>query len=173
MSEHHAGHHHAPAAAGGILCGTKTVAPGNARTMATDPVRGMKVDPETSKHRFDHAGTTHHFCSAGCRTKFAAGPAAYLEPKAPPTAHSDAIYTCPMHPQIRQVGPGSCPICGMALEPLEVSAAAVPNHELADMARRFWVGLGLTLPVFVLEMGGHIPGLGLHEIVPPQLSIWI
>jgi Cu+-exporting ATPase len=173
MSEHHAGHHHAPAAAGGIRCGTKTVAPGNARMIATDPVCGMKVDPETSQHRFNHAGTTYHFCSAGCRTKFAAGPAAYLEPKAPPTAHADAIYTCPMHPQIRQVGPGSCPICGMALEPLEVSAAAVPNHELADMARRFWVGLGLTLPVFVLEMGGHIPGLGLNNFVPPRFSIWI
>ena len=74
-----------------------------------------------------------------------------------------AIYTCPMHPEIRQVGPGSCPICGMALEPVEVTAEAAPNPELIDMTRRFWIGLVLAIPVFVLEMGGHIPGLGLHH----------
>jgi len=78
-----------------------------------------------------------------------------------------------MHPQIRQEGPGNCPICGMALEPLEVSAEVVPNHELADMSRRFWIGLVLTLPVVILEMGSHIPGLGLHELVPPATSTWI
>jgi Cu+-exporting ATPase len=172
MGELHIGHHHAPAATGGGG-GTKTVTPAVARTMAMDPVCGMKVDPETSKHRFDHGGATYHFCSAGCRTKFAADPAAYSKPKAPQPAKAGVIYTCPMHPQIRQAGPSSCPICGMALEPLEVTAEAVPNHELADMSRRFWVGLVLTLPVFVLEMGGHIPGLDLRDVVPPQLSIWI
>jgi len=78
-----------------------------------------------------------------------------------------------MHPEIRQQGPGSCPICGMALEPLEMTAEAVPNHELIDMTRRFWIGLVLALPVFVLEMGGHIPALGLHDLVPPRISIWI
>ncbi len=78
-----------------------------------------------------------------------------------------------MHPQIRQEGPGNCPICGMALEPLVVTAEATPNHELADMTRRFWIGLVLTLPVFVLEMASHIPGLHVSEFVPPQISTWI
>jgi Cu+-exporting ATPase len=78
-----------------------------------------------------------------------------------------------MHPEIRQQGPGNCPICGMALEPIEVTAEAAPNHELMDMTRRFWVGLVLTLPVVVLEMGGHIPGLGLHHLVSPAASTWI
>jgi Cu+-exporting ATPase len=135
----------------------------------------MKVNAETSKHRFERGGTTFHFCSAGCRAKFMAAPKAYLGSKAPAPerAKAGATYTCPMHPEIRHEGPGVCPICGMALEPLEVSAEAVPNHELADMTRRFWIGLVLTLPVFVLEMGSHIPGLGLHDIVPPVLSTWI
>ncbi|MEP6838748.1 MAG: copper-translocating P-type ATPase [Bradyrhizobium sp.] len=83
------------------------------------------------------------------------------------------IYTCPMHPQIRQVGPGNCPICGMTLEPVKATAEVSENRELTDMSRRFWVGLVLTLPVFVLEMGGHIPALGLHDFVPPHISIWI
>lgn len=88
-------------------------------------------------------------------------------------AKPGALYTCAMHPEIRQVGPGSCPICGMALESVEVGAEAVPNHELADMSRRFWIGLTLALPVFILEMGGHIPWLGLSKFVPEQWSIWI
>jgi Cu+-exporting ATPase len=134
----------------------------------------MQVDPATSRHRFEHSGETYHFCSAGCRTKFAAAPANYLTPQSSTaTTKVDAIYTCPMHPQVRQQGPGSCPICGMALEPLEVTADAAPNHELADMTRRFWVGLVLTLPVLILAMGGHIPALGLHDLVPMQASIWI
>jgi Cu+-exporting ATPase len=83
------------------------------------------------------------------------------------------IYTCPMHPQIRQVGPGNCPICGMTLEPVRATADLGQNRELVDMTRRFWVGLVLTLPVFVLEMSGHIPGLRLHDLVPPRISTWI
>ncbi|MEA2791098.1 MAG: P-type Cu+ transporter [Acetobacteraceae bacterium] len=141
----------------------------------TDPVCGMPVAVETSRHRHDHNGATFHFCSAGCRTKFAGAPERYLKPAgaAPKPVKAGAIYTCPMHPQIRQIGPGSCPICGMALEPVEVTAEAVPNHELADMSQRFWIGLVLTLPVFILEMGGHIPALGLPDLVPPRISIWI
>jgi Cu+-exporting ATPase len=124
----------------------------------------MKVDPAASKHRFDH----------GSRPKFVADPETDLKPKAttPESTKPEAIYTCPMHPQIRQVVPGSCPICGMTLEPVEVTAEARSNRELADMTRRFWMGLVLTLPVFILEMGSHIPGLGLGDFVIPQISIW-
>src|SRR5215510_9730896 len=138
-----------------------------------DPVCGMTVDPTTSKHRFEHNGTTYHFCSAGCRTKFAADPAKYLEKNSQPPADvpEGKIYTCPMHPQIRQVGPGSCPICGMALEPEVASLDAGPNPELADMTRRFWVGAVLSVPPVVLEMGGHFAGG--HGWVDPTLSNWI
>jgi len=132
----------------------------------------MSVDPTTSKHRFDVRGQTFHFCSAGCRAKFAADPAKYLDNKEPPPElPAGTIYTCPMHPQIRQVGPGSCPICGMALEPEVASLDAPPNPELADMTRRFWIGLVLALPPVVLEMGGHL--VGGHGWVDQTLSNWI
>lgn len=140
-----------------------------------DPVCGMAVDPETSKHRFDHHGHTYHFCSAGCRTKFAAAPQEYLEKANAKPQHAQVpegtIYTCPMHPQIRQIGPGSCPICGMALEPELVSLDDQPNPELADMTLRFWVGLGLALPAIVLEMGGHL--VGSHRWIDETMSNWI
>ena len=137
-----------------------------------DPVCGMSVDPATSKHRFDARGETFHFCSAGCRTKFAADPGRYLDKTRPQeTVPEGAIYTCPMHPQIRQVGPGSCPICGMALEPEVASLDTAPNPELADMTRRFWIGLVLALPPFVLEMGGHL--VGGHGLIDQTLSNWI
>src|SRR3982074_857822 len=126
-------------------------------TTVRDPVCGMTVDPATSPHRFDHRGETYHFCSAGCRTKVAAARQPYLDNPTPKAAVPEGtIYTCPMHPQIRQVGPGSCPICGMALEPEGASLDAPPNPELADMTRRFRVGLVLALPAVVLEMGGHL-----------------
>jgi P-type Cu+ transporter len=91
----------------------------------------------------------------------------------PAPINAGIIYTCPMHPQIRQVGPGNCPICGMTLVPLIPKADVGENRELADMSRRFWIGLVLTLPVFVLEMGGHIPALGLDNFVPPRISNWV
>ena len=92
-------------------------------------------------------------------------------PTLPPKADSTGIeYTCPMHPQIRQEGPGACPICGMALEPETITADSGPNPELADMSRRFWIGLVLAAPVFVLEMGGHV---GLGMMVPMGTSNWI
>jgi Cu+-exporting ATPase len=139
-----------------------------------DPVCGMTVDPATSKHRFDYRGETYHFCSAGCRTKFAADPGKYLDKSrdpAPADVPAGTIYTCPMHPEIRQVGPGSCPICGMALEPDVVSLDAAPNPELADMTRRLWIGGLLALPAVVLEMGGHLAGP--HNWIDPTLSNWI
>ncbi len=125
-----------------------------------DPVCGMQVDPHTAKHRAEHAGRSYYFCSAGCREKFIADPQRYLGDAAPAApVPAGAIYTCPMHPQIRQVGPGACPICGMALEPLIVTAEAGPNPELLDMRRRFWIGLALALPVLLFEMGGHLTGI--------------
>ncbi|MPY73997.1 MAG: heavy metal translocating P-type ATPase [Alphaproteobacteria bacterium] len=140
--------------------------------MAKDPVCGMTVDPHTAKHRADHRGHPYYFCSAGCRAKFAAEPDRYLAPgkaNAEP-APEGAIYTCPMHPEIRQAGPGSCPICGMALEPVLATADAGPSHELIDMTRRFWIGLALALPVFVMEMGGHL--FGLTHAIGQQASNW-
>ena len=137
-----------------------------------DPVCGMTVDPATSKHRYDHEGTTYHFCAANCRTKFIADPPRNLAPAAaPPTAVTGTIYTCPMHPEIRQEGPGSCPICGMALEPEMVTADAGPNHELIDMTRRLWIGAALAAPVVILEMGGHLTGLTM--LLGQQTSNWI
>jgi P-type Cu+ transporter len=140
---------------------------------ARDPVCGMMVDPATSKHRLAHHGETFHFCSAGCRTKFEADPAKYLAKETAPEPEMPAgtIYTCPMHPEIRQVGPGSCPICGMALEPEVASLDTGPNPELADMTRRFWIGGVLALPAVVLEMGGHLAGP--HAWIDQTLSNWI
>ncbi len=123
---------------------------------ATDPVCGMKVVRETSKHTVEHDGTMFYFCCAGCRTKFIADPDKYLRPPEPPSAPPGGVYTCPMHPEIRQEGPGSCPICGMALDPVTVSAEVPANHELVDMRRRFWIAAALTVPVFILEMGSHL-----------------
>jgi len=154
----HAGHDHAPH---------------QHDSQARDPVCGMTVDPQTTPHHHTHRGTAYHFCSAGCRTKFAANPAKYLEPSADTDAvpvPEGTIYTCPMHPEIRQPGPGSCPICGMALEPEMPTTGNGPNPELLDMTRRFWIGLALTVPVVVLEMGGHL--FGLH-LLNPTPSNWV
>ncbi|BCJ91975.1 copper-translocating P-type ATPase [Terrihabitans soli] len=132
-----------------------------------DPVCGMDVDPHTARHRTEHHGRPYYFCSAGCKAKFESDPEKYLSPREAEPVRPGAIYTCPMHPEIRHEGPGSCPICGMALEPLEITADAEPNHELIDFTRRFWTGLVLTLPVFVLEMGSHLFGL---RLLDPQTS---
>lgn len=141
--------------------------------MAKDPVCGMDVDPHTAQHRAEHGGRTYYFCCAGCRTKFVADPEKYLGERAPAAPVPEGTeYTCPMHPEVRQIGPGSCPICGMALEPVLVSLDDGPNHELVDMTRRLWIGLALAVPVVLLEMGGHfLPAV--HHFVPPQLSNWI
>ncbi|MDP1630223.1 MAG: heavy metal translocating P-type ATPase [Caulobacter sp.] len=165
MSDHQHGDHHA-----GHGCCAAGAKPAGS---VIDPVCGMTVDPKTTTHHASHAGANYHFCSAGCRTKFQADPDRYLsKDRAPePAAPAGTIYTCPMHPEIRQVGPGSCPICGMALEPETVTADSGPNPELADMTRRFWIAVALSLPVFVLEMGGHL--FDLHRLIPGQLSNWI
>lgn len=138
-----------------------------------DPVCGMTVDPASAKHRFAYKGQDYFFCSAGCRTKFEGDPEKYLAPKSSQPEEKmpeGTIYTCPMHPEVRQVGPGSCPICGMALEPETVSLDDKPDPELIDMTRRFWIGLALALPVFVIDMAAHLGGIHLLET---QTSNWL
>ena len=127
--------------------------------IAIDPVCGMRVKVATARHTVEHAGHTHYFCNPKCLARFTAEPARYLKPAEAvnrPDAAPGTVFTCPMHPEIRQVGPGSCPICGMALEPAEVSLEDGPNEELAEMTRRLWIGGALTLPLVALDMGGHI-----------------
>ncbi|HEU0071593.1 MAG TPA: heavy metal translocating P-type ATPase [Alphaproteobacteria bacterium] len=167
MADHPHHHDHS-------CCAAKPAAP-PVQTKALDPVCGMTVDPATTPHHSTHQGAEFHFCSAGCRTKFMADPQKYLAPKPvalPSPAAAGAIYTCPMHPEVRQQGPGACPICGMALEPAMPSAEDGPNPELADMSRRFWIGLILALPVFALEMGSHL--FDLHHLIglDPRTSAW-
>ena len=139
---------------------------------ALDPVCGMTVNPATTAHHADHAGAAYHFCSAGCRTKFIADPAKYLAdaPAPPPEAPPGAIWTCPMHPNIRQPGPGTCPICGMALEPEAPSLDDGPNPELVDFTRRFWVSAGLSLPLLALSMGSDVFG---WQLVSAAASPWV
>jgi cation transport ATPase len=131
--------------------------------LVRDPVCGMSVDPASAKHWADHAGARYFFCSARCREKFEATPARYLkasEPEPAPAGAKDAIYTCPMHPEVRQKGPGSCPICGMALEPEMVTRDEGPSEEYLDIRRRFIVGAVLSIPVVIIAMGRHlVPGL--------------
>ncbi|MBI3701974.1 MAG: heavy metal translocating P-type ATPase [Afipia sp.] len=152
-----------------------------ADVLATDPVCGMKVDPRTSKRRFSYKNTDYFFCSDRCKARFETEPEKFLTPKCDHAhaghthAHENhvpegTIYTCPMHPEVRQVGPGSCPICGMALEPETISLDDKPDPELIDMTRRFWMSLALTLPIFVLEMGAHV--FGWHPVAP-QAANWI
>ena len=165
MSESHQHHDHQRHA--------DAVAPADDGRVA-DPVCGMKVDPRTTPHHAEWEGRSFFFCSGGCKTRFEADPDHYLaspgEPPAP-AAPEGAVYTCPMHPQIRQLGPGFCPICGMALEPATVTAHEGPSPELKDMTLRFWVGLALAVPVFALEMGGHMAGPTM--MLSRQTSNWV
>jgi Cu+-exporting ATPase len=140
--------------------------------LAKDPVCGMTVDPTTSAHHAEHAGIAYHFCSAGCRTKFIADPVSYLgaQPRAKIEVAPGAIWTCPMHPQIRQVGPGTCPICGMALEPEEPSLDDAPNPELVDFTRRLWIATVLTIPLLAVSMFAE---LFRYQLVRPAESPWV
>ncbi len=137
-----------------------------------DPVCGMTVDPEKTAHHAAHKGNDYHFCSVECRTKFVADPGSYLTktPRAAPEAAPGAMWTCPMHPQIRQPGPGNCPICGMALEPEAPSLEDAPNPELVDFTRRWWVSAVLSVPLLVLTMGADLFGL---RLVSPAISPWL
>jgi P-type Cu+ transporter len=137
-----------------------------------DPVCGMTVDPAKSVHHADHARETVHFCSAKCKEKFVADPKHYLKdtPRPAVVAAEGAMWTCPMHPQIRQAGPGSCPICGMALEPEAPTLNDAPNPELVDFTRRLWVGGVLSIPLLLLSMGADMSGL---HLVSMSASPWI
>ena len=145
----HHGHAHAHGSHGAPAAGPTV----------TDPVCGMQVDPAKTTHHAMHGGQAFHFCSGRCRERFVANPAQYLQPPpatgAAPPAPAGTIYTCPMHPQIRQEGPGACPICGMALEPEMPSLEEEENPELRDFSHRFWWTLPLTLVVLSLAMLGH------------------
>jgi Cu+-exporting ATPase len=159
-----------PHAHGGHCCSK----PSAALAAIKDPVCGMTVDPGTTVHHAEHAGVAYHFCSAGCRAKFVAEPDRFTNGEAdassaaPPS--SPSVWTCPMHPEIRRPGPGTCPICGMALEPIEPSAEEGPNQELVDFTRRFWVSAMLAVPLLLISMGAEMAGL---HLVPMRWSPWV
>ena len=141
--------------------------------VSIDPVCGMKVDRAETSHHAESGGTAFHFCSAGCRAKFVADPDRYLNPKVEARgveAAEGAIWTCPMHPEIRRDRPGSCPICGMALEPLEPTLKEGPNLELIDFTRRLWLSAVLAVPLVILAMGTELFG---WELIPMRLSMWV
>jgi len=142
-------------------------------TVVTDPVCGMTVDTRSARFRHRIGDTLYVFCSAGCLEKFRADPDRYLNPSAPAPAEDAApgtVWTCPMHPEIRRSGPGACPICGMALEPLEPSLEEQTNPELADMSRRFWVSTAFTVPLVVLVAASELFGV---ELLPMVQSMWV
>ena len=155
---------------------------GDHGTIVRDPVCGMNVDTRTARFRHEIGETTYYFCSAGCLEKFRADPDRYLNPPgkdpavtdpamgALPQAAEGTIWTCPMHPQIRRNGPGSCPICGMALEPLEPTEEEGPNPELIDMSRRFWVSTAFTVPLVLLVVAIELFGF---EPLPMRTSVWV
>jgi Cu+-exporting ATPase len=158
-------------------------------SVVKDPVCGMDVDRATSKHRSQHDEEKFYFCSGHCKAKFEASPETYLNLVAEGHAHhhdsgagvehdpemalADGAteWTCPMHPEIRRLGPGACPICGMALEPVTITADTGPSPELADMTRRFRVGVALSIPVLVLGMGGDLFPV-IHDLISPKASAW-
>ncbi|MFI5398629.1 MAG: heavy metal translocating P-type ATPase [Candidatus Binatia bacterium] len=150
-----------------------------------DPVCGMTVDPATPKGgSHEYQGRTYYFCNPRCKEKFRAEPARYLAareqrtvptpaPVAQPAAGKSNIHTCPMHPQVRQEGPGSCPECGMALEPETLTAQEEASPELVDMTRRFWASLVLSVPVLFLAMSEMIPGAPVQHRLSASLITWI
>jgi Cu+-exporting ATPase len=144
--------------------------------LVKDPVCGMMIDPATAKGgSTKFKDETFYFCNPKCKTKFEAEPSKYLNPKIEQLQKIDAeaIYTCPMHPEIRQKGPGSCPICGMALEPEEVSLEEVENPELIDFTKRLTVSVPLTIPLLLLAMSDLIPGQPVQHAMPAWLNAGI
>lgn len=152
-------------------CDSKLPTPHN---KSKDLVCGMNVDP-TDSYEFEHHGTSHYFCSEGCRDEFKTKPDAYIHGrvKDDPGADLGATYTCPMHPQIRQIGPGSCPLCGMALEQDVVSLDDGPNPELVDFMRRLRIAASLSVVVFAISMSEMLPGMPLQAAISPKILVWI
>ncbi|HRH44414.1 MAG TPA: YHS domain-containing protein, partial [Pyrinomonadaceae bacterium] len=139
-----------------------------------DPVCKMLVQPQSAAAKFDFQAKTYYFCAIGCQTKFRQNPDFFLNPKTKPVVmaeESKDIYTCPMDPEVEQIGPGICPKCGMALEPKTVSLEEKPDPEFLDMKRRFTISAVLTLPVFALAMAEMLPNF--HELISPKISLWI
>jgi len=142
-------------------------------SIAKDPVCGMQVDPQSAAASHTHDGHTYYFCCAGCANKFRADPAKYLESPAAPVQQATAKqYTCPMHPEIVRDKPGSCPICGMALEPMVASIEEDDNPELRDMQRRFWISLALTIPIFISAMAMSTPGRPFEMALATPVVLW-
>jgi Cu+-exporting ATPase len=148
--------------------GETAVVPGSEHL---DPVCGMTVASETAAGKHEYQGETYHFCSAGCASKFSSNPEKYLNPVEAIDQPLDVEYTCPMDPEIVQTGPGVCPKCGMALEPKEITLDDRPDPEFLDMKRRFAISATLTLPVFMLAMGGMF--MSFHTVISPSRSVWI
>ena len=140
-----------------------------------DPVCGMTVNPAKAAGQHAHAGHTYYFCGKSCLEKFRADPVKYLSKTAAPVvaAPAGSQWTCPMHPEIVRDGPGSCPICGMALEPMTATLDDGPNPELVDMTRRFWISVALSLPLLVIAMSDYIPGRPLDGLLPPRAMGWL
>src|SRR4051794_34800521 len=138
-----------------------------------DPVCGMTVDPATAAATYRYGSRDYYFCCQHCLQKFKADPAAHLggKPRQQPTIVPGVDYTCPMHPEVVQKGPGACPKCGMALEPMQPTAEEAPDPELVDMQRRFWVGAALALPVFLIAMAGLIPATGLAHWLHQHMAL--
>jgi Cu+-exporting ATPase len=142
--------------------------------IATDPVCGMMVDPHAGKPTQQFRGHTYYFCSEGCRIKFAKDPDRYLDSEGEPEPLPvGTLYTCPMHPQIVQEGPGHCPICGMALEPMGALPEDTDNPELIDFTRRLWVAAPLALALLAIDMGAHVFGVDLLPFVSPEAQQWL
>ena len=151
--------HHHPEPAEGVL----------------DPVCGMTIDPADAVGHFDYKGQTYYFCAESCLEQFRENPEHFLNPdlRAAAPVDFEAEYTCPMHPEVRQKGPGSCPICGMALEPVDAAHVEERNVELEDMTRRFFVSLVLTTPILAFMVAELLPGRPLDRVVSHGLRNWI
>ena len=141
-----------------------------------DPVCGMTISPDDAVGHVEHKGHMYYFCSESCLEQFRTDPERFVDSERKQPAalmDSEVEYTCPMHPQIRQKGPGTCPICGMALEPVAITLEEQPNEELEDMTRRFWWSLALTAPILVFMIDEFLPGQPLHHALAPGTVNWI
>jgi Cu+-exporting ATPase len=191
MSSHDHGRHRHNHEAGGVRQGTAASEVG-APGVVVDPVCGMQIESATAAGHMNHGGRTYFFCSARCEEKFRSNPDHYVGAThaagaaAPPAVSRSApgagqtpstslagTWTCPMHPEIVRDGPGTCPICGMALEPRTATGAEGPDPELRDMTRRFWIGTALSVPLILGAMAEMLPGQALRHMVAPRVLAWL